>query len=272
MGMSNHPDEYIRKLTEAEPLQKPVMQEAIRLLDLPSGSSGLDVGCGVGLQAILLAHAVGEDGRVTGLDISERCIARARLLAEENGLENRIRFIHGDFYRIPFPENQFDWVWSSSCAGYVPGSTAPFLREFKRVTRSGALIALLAMTSQQLLPGYPALEARLNATSVGIAPFTEATPPPRHFSRALGWLIKAGFLERQIFTLTHTFRAPLTQEMRKALELLFDMRWGGAQSELGPEDAAQFLKLCSPESPECILNIPEYYAFCTYTMVTARVP
>jgi hypothetical protein len=29
--------------------------------------------------------------------------------------------------------------------------------------------------------------------------------------------------------------------------------------------------LCSPTSPECILDVPGYYAFFTYTMFTGEV-
>ncbi len=60
---------YIDSLLAAEPLRKPLMQSIIEALQLPTGSRGLDVGCGIGLQALLLAKATGEQGHVTGIDI-----------------------------------------------------------------------------------------------------------------------------------------------------------------------------------------------------------
>src|SRR2546428_7731349 len=39
-------------------------------LDLPEGSRGLDVGCGVGLFALWLAEAIGPRGRVVGIEPS----------------------------------------------------------------------------------------------------------------------------------------------------------------------------------------------------------
>jgi len=54
-------DLYIRRLLEANPLREPVLRSAIQALQLPPGSRGLDVGCGIGLQALLLADEVGPE-------------------------------------------------------------------------------------------------------------------------------------------------------------------------------------------------------------------
>ncbi len=59
----------IQRALEANPLREPLLRSVIRSLQLPPGSCGLDAGCGIGLQARLLAQAVGPDGRITGLDI-----------------------------------------------------------------------------------------------------------------------------------------------------------------------------------------------------------
>lgn len=63
-------DSYLQSLIATNPLQEPVMRRVVRALDLPPGSRGLDVGCGIGLQAVLLAEAVGAAGHVTGVDLS----------------------------------------------------------------------------------------------------------------------------------------------------------------------------------------------------------
>ncbi len=63
-------DSYLQSLMVANPLQEPVMRRTIHALNLPPGSRGLDAGCGIGLQAIMLAEAVGGTGHVTGVDLS----------------------------------------------------------------------------------------------------------------------------------------------------------------------------------------------------------
>ena len=51
-------DAYIQKLAVFNPLIEPTVYPAIQALQLPSGSRGMDAGCGIGLQTSLLAEAV----------------------------------------------------------------------------------------------------------------------------------------------------------------------------------------------------------------------
>ena len=53
----------IQKLAVTNPLPEPVMRRAIYALNLPPGSRGFDVGCGIGLQSIMLAEVVGGRAR-----------------------------------------------------------------------------------------------------------------------------------------------------------------------------------------------------------------
>ena len=48
---------YLYMLIVSNPLRETMIESAIEILDLPSGSLGLDVGCGIGFQAINLAEA-----------------------------------------------------------------------------------------------------------------------------------------------------------------------------------------------------------------------
>lgn len=49
------------------------------------------------------------------------------------------------------------------------------------------------------------------------------------------------------------------------------MRWEGGQQEAKPELREQYMQVCNPDSPEFILNLPEYHGFFTYTLIHARV-
>jgi len=166
-------DTYLQSLIVTKTLQEPVMRRAIHALNLPLGSRGLDVGCGIGLQALLLAEAVGPAGHVTGIDLSPEFIDCARSIAEKAGMSEQVSFQEGDMNKLQFDDDTFDWVWSANCAGYAPGEPLSLLKELARVVKPGGSVIILAWSSQQLLPGYPVLEAHLNATSSGIAPFVE---------------------------------------------------------------------------------------------------
>ena len=71
-------------------------------LNLPSGSSILDIGCGTGRHSVELAR---RGYQVTGVDISFRMLAEAEKAAKEVGVE--VEFIHADATRFS-SEKLFD--------------------------------------------------------------------------------------------------------------------------------------------------------------------
>lgn len=258
-------------------LRQPIFRSAIQALQLPSGSRGLDAGCSIGLQSMLLAEVVGPGGHVTGLDLSPEVLVYAKDMANKVGLADRITFREGDVSKLPFDDDTFDWAWSVDCVGYAPMEPLPLVKELARVVKPGGTVAILAWSSEALLPGYPLLEARLNATSAGIAPFRKGKRPESHFLRALGWFREAGMEECAVRTFAGDVHAPLTDDQRSALAALFEMRWPGVESELGQVEAdgehpwAEYQRLCLPESPDFILDHPDYYAFFTYSMFHGKV-
>jgi len=265
-------DTYIQKLVESNPLREPILRNAIQALHLPSGSRGLDAGCGVGLQASLLAEAVGSTGHVTGLDMSQEFLLYAEKILKRSELVKQIFFREGNVNELPFDKDTFDWVWSSDCVGYPVGDLFTSLRELMRVVKPGGTVAILAWSSQQLLPGYPLLEARLNATCSSYVPIVKGKRPEDHFLRALGGFRKAGFMNPTARTFIGDVQAPLGHEIRTALISLFQMLWGDPQPGVSQDDWREYNRLCDPESPDFILDLYDYYAFFTYTLFFGKVP
>ncbi len=263
-------DATIQNLLQANPLREPVLRQAIQDLHLPPGSRGLDAGCGIGLQELLLAEAVGSAGRVTGLDIIPEFLAYGEELVRRAGLSGRVDFRQGDVSRPPFADDSFDWAWSADCIGYPLGELAPILKELQRVVRPGGSIAIVAWTSQQVLPGHPLLEARLNATCSSYAPYLEGKDHELHFLRALRHFNEAGLEQVKAQTFTGDVRAPLNDGERAALASLFEMLW--TQPEAPTPDWAELQRLCRPGSADFILNRPGYYAFFTMTMFSGKMP
>jgi SAM-dependent methyltransferase len=261
---------YIQSFLVSDPLRKSVLCDMAKALRLPKNSRGLDAGCGIGLQCRLLAEEVVPTGHVTGVDTSAGMLDYGRKMVDEAGLLERISFREGDIANLPFDDNTFDWVWSVDCVGYAPLEPMPLLKELMRVVKPGGVIAIAAWSTEKLLPGYPRLEARLGATSAGIAPFIQGKNPKLHFLRAPGWFLQLGMKKIKAKTFADSFCAPLDDKVRNALLALFEMRWPGVSAELSPADFAEFQRLCQPDSPDFILNLPDYYALFTYTMFWAR--
>jgi ubiquinone/menaquinone biosynthesis C-methylase UbiE len=261
----------IQRLLRAEPLREPLLREVIASLQLPPGSAGLDAGCGIGLQALLLAEAIGPQGHVTGVDVAPELLACGRDRAQASGYAGRVTMVEGDVAGLPCDNDQFDWAWSADCVGYPGGDAAPALRELVRVVRPGGRIVLLGWSAQQVLPGHALLEARLNATCSAYQPFLSGQAPERHFARAAPWLREAGLAAVRAQTFVGTVQSPLSAGERLALLDLFAMLWGQPQPGVSAQDWTAYQGLCLPESAECILNLPDYYAFFTYTLFQGEV-
>lgn len=268
----NDIDISIRNALDANPLREPVFASAIRSLKLPPGSHGLDIGCGIGLQALLLAEAVSPAGHVKGIDIAPEMLNYAEKLAVKAGCSDQVSFCLGDGNRLPFENHAFDWVWSADCIGYPINDFIPLTGEVVRILKPGGSIILLGWSSQQLLPGYPLLEARLNACCSGYVPYFEGRAPERHFLRAKRWFQELGLEEIKTQTFVGDVQAPLSPGERLALVSLFDMLWGQLQPGTLPEDWKEFQRLCTPRSSDFIPDSQGYYAFFTYTLFQGRVP
>lgn len=263
---------YAAKLRLSDCLRKEVIREAIATLHLSRSSRGLDAGCGIGSHARLLAEAVSPGGQVTGIDASGEFLKIACDDAAAAGLDDRVSFQRADVGDLPFDDRHFDWAWSVDCVGVIGGEPIALLREMSRVLKPEGILAICAWSSQQLLPGHPALEARLNATRQGVAPFTTGMPPERHFLRAQGWMHEVGLTQITARTFTGEIRTPLDENEREALISLFEMRWGDPRSELSRENYEEYRRLCDPNSPEFIPDCRDYYAYFSYTMFSGRRP
>lgn len=95
-----------------------IRARAVRTIDLNSGDSVLEVGCGSGRNLKHLANAVGPNGRVYGADISEGMLAQAKALCERNGWRN-VNLLHGDAVASSLPEKVDGALFSLSYATMI---------------------------------------------------------------------------------------------------------------------------------------------------------
>jgi demethylmenaquinone methyltransferase/2-methoxy-6-polyprenyl-1,4-benzoquinol methylase len=79
-------------------------REAIQALDLKRGDTVVDIGCGTGLNFPLLQEAIGPEGQIIGVDLSDAMLDRARRRAAENDWEN-VELVCADAAQYEFPVN-----------------------------------------------------------------------------------------------------------------------------------------------------------------------
>lgn len=140
---------------------RPFGELAMERSRLQSGDRVLDVGCGCGQTTRAIARAVGPGGTVTGIDLSEPMLRRARDSTAAAGVEN-VTFEAGDAQTHPFPDGVFDAVFSRFGVMFFADSVAAFAN-LRRATRPRGRIAFVCwrdFDAQQwlMVPGAAALE------------------------------------------------------------------------------------------------------------------
>jgi ubiquinone/menaquinone biosynthesis C-methylase UbiE len=110
-----------------------------RSIGLRPGQRILDVASGPGTTAFLLASEF--DVEVAGVDLGELAVAKANLLAAENGVADRVTFHHGDAERIPLPDASVDAV-VCECAFCTFPDKATAASEMARVLKPGGTIGI----------------------------------------------------------------------------------------------------------------------------------
>ena len=110
-------------------------QTLIAAAGVQRGQHVLDVGCGTGYLARLLAQAVGPEGRVVGIDPSPAMISYA---SRQTRHATNCQFHVGAAEALEFPAEHFDVVVSSLVMHHLPRDLRmDALQEMRRVLRPG---------------------------------------------------------------------------------------------------------------------------------------
>jgi arsenite methyltransferase len=131
-------DDASRKLEAAYLTPDVVAQrrETLRALALQPGERVLDIGAGPGLLVAEMAEAVGQSGRVTGLEISDSMLALGRRRCADHSIRECVAFVKADAVALPFSDGKFDVAVSTQVYEYVADLKAAFA-ELHRVLRPG---------------------------------------------------------------------------------------------------------------------------------------
>jgi demethylmenaquinone methyltransferase/2-methoxy-6-polyprenyl-1,4-benzoquinol methylase len=125
------------------------VQLGLEKLAAARGEVILEIGFGTGHALVTLAQAVGDSGRVYGIDISEGMLRVAQERVRQAGLSGRVDLRRGDAAQLPFESEFFDAVFMSLTLELFDTPEIPtVLEECKRVLQSGGRLCVVAMSKK----------------------------------------------------------------------------------------------------------------------------
>lgn len=112
------------------------------------GQRVLDLGSGAGFDLLIAAEAVGPEGRVIGVDMTDAMIDAARRNVEEAGFGN-IEIRKGLIENLPVETGSMDWVVSNCVINLAPDKAAVFA-EIARVLAPGGQFSVSDIVAEDL--------------------------------------------------------------------------------------------------------------------------
>ena len=114
--------------------------QAVRALGLRPGATVVDVACGTGLNFSLLDQAIGPNGRIVGVDLTDAMLAQARQRIETNGWRN-VSLVQADAAEFDFP-TKVDAILSTYALSHVPDCGDVIAHGAAALSRGGHWVVL----------------------------------------------------------------------------------------------------------------------------------
>jgi ubiquinone/menaquinone biosynthesis C-methylase UbiE len=130
--------------------EAPMRRAGLDLLKAGAGEKILEIGFGTGRVLVDLAKAVGPQGKVFGVDLSDQMLRLAKKNLTRAGLIGRCRLRCGDAAHLSYREDTMDAVFMSFTLELFDTPEIPLLlSECKRVLRPGGRIVVVGMSKEE---------------------------------------------------------------------------------------------------------------------------
>ncbi|MDX1951060.1 MAG: arsenite methyltransferase [Verrucomicrobiota bacterium] len=144
----------------------------IAIASLKPGEVVLDLGSGAGFDCFLASKAVGELGKVIGVDMTPGMINKARKNAGAGNYQN-VEFRLGEIEHLPVPDRSVDIIISNCVINLSPDKRS-VIQEAHRTLKSGGRLAISDIVATQILPDEIKNDlALLSGCMAGATPIAE---------------------------------------------------------------------------------------------------
>jgi ubiquinone/menaquinone biosynthesis C-methylase UbiE len=120
--------------------QRAQRRRAIEALGLRPGDTVVDIACGTGQNFPLIEHAIGPEGRIVGVDLTDAMLAQAQRRTERNGWRN-ISLVQADAADFAFPTG-VDAIVSTYALSHVPECGDVIAHGAAALSRGGRWVVL----------------------------------------------------------------------------------------------------------------------------------
>ena len=117
---------------------------------LRPGDVVVDLGCGAGMDSFLAARAVGPQGRVIGVDMTDAMLEKARANARATGYAN-VEFRKGYIEALPIEDESVDVILSNCVINLSPEKHKVYAEAY-RVLRPGGRVMVSDVVLERALP------------------------------------------------------------------------------------------------------------------------
>jgi len=191
---------------------EPYAEEVIAAAKLKPGAAVLDVACGPGTLALMVAR---EAGKVHGIDFSQAmldCFA-GRIAAD--GHDN-IDIRHGDAQQLPYDDNAFDAAFSMFGLMFFPDRSKGF-SEIYRTLKPGGTIAVTSWAPVDQSPAMQMMFGAIRTMKPEIPEPQRAIDTLENPERFKQEMQQAGFKDVEIRGITKGFAVKSVPEFWDAL-------------------------------------------------------
>lgn len=174
-------------------MNEQINEGCLRELALTAGESVLDVGSGLGQLSRDIGKAVGENGRVLGIERDERQLAEAERQAQASGEADLVEFRQGDALNLPLGPDEwatFDVAFARFILEHVCDPLA-VVRQMVAAVRTGGRI-VLADDDHDLMRFWPEPPGAVTAWQAYLRSYDRAGNDPYVGRRLVQLLHEAG--------------------------------------------------------------------------------